>query len=95
MLKIVFSGELHPGPPRYEDLAKCWMAALTRKKEAVHMLALAQRDIEKLENGFSKIIGPELVQYYHKAYYRGEDTSTTLGKFEADILQAVDKVATV
>lgn len=55
MLKIVFSGELHPGPPRYEDLAKCWMAALTqRKKEAVHMLALAQRDIEKLENHWAR-----------------------------------------
>lgn len=80
MLKVVFKGETH-GHSRYEELAECWMAALMRKKEAVHVLALAQRDIKNLENGFSKVIGPELVHYYRGAFYQGEDTSTALGRY--------------
>ena len=79
------------GQSRYEELAECWLAALTRRKEALHILALAQNNIEHLEDGFSKVIGPELVQYYRRAYYGDEDTSTALGKFEADMV--MDRVS--
>ena len=59
------------------------------------MLASAQQDIENLENGFSKVIGRDRVHQYRKAYCRGEDTSTTFSKFKANILQVVDKCATL
>ena len=79
MLKMIFKGGMHRHS-RYEELTMCWLAALARKKEALHELVLAQKDIEVLENGFCRIIGPKLVHYYRRAYYRGEDTSTIPGK---------------
>ena len=63
------------------------MAALMKKKQAVHVLALAQQDVEKLENGLSRIVGPSFVHYYRSAYYRGEDTTTDLGKYKEVISQ--------
>ena len=92
MLKIVIKGETH-SRSKYDELANCWLAALTRREEAVQMLASAQEVIENLENGFSKVIGRERVHQYRKAYCRGEDTNTTFGKFKADILQVADKRA--
>lgn len=80
MLKVIFEGEMHTHSG-YEELAEFWLAALTRKKQAVYALALAQQDVESLENKFSKIIGSELVDYYRAAYYRSEDTSTVLGRY--------------
>ena len=92
--KIVFKGELHTSS-KYDELANCWLAALTRREEAVYMLASAQQDIENLENGFSKVIGHDRVHQYRKAYCRGEDINTTSGKFKADVLQVVDRCATL
>ena len=86
MLKIIFEGEARIRS-RYDELAKCWMAALMKKKEAIHVLALAQQDVEKLEDGFSRIIGPSLVQYYRKVYCRGEDTTTDLGRYKEVVSQ--------
>ena len=80
VLKIIFEGEMHMNS-RYEELVECWLTALTRKKEAVHALAFAQHDVESLEHKFSKIIGPEVIQYYRRAYYQDEDTSTALGRY--------------
>ena len=67
MLKIVIKGETH-SRSKYDELANCWLAALTRREEAVQMLASAQEVIENLENGFSKVIGHERVHQYRKAY---------------------------
>ena len=83
MLKVIFEEEMH-GQSRYEELAECWFAALTRRRQALHILTLAQHEIENLENDFSQIIGPDLVQYYRRVYYGDDDTS--IGKFEADII---------
>lgn len=52
-----------------EELVKCWFIALIQKKEAVHMLVLALQKIKSFKDRFTKILGPELVQYYHRAYY--------------------------
>ena len=82
-LKVVFEEEMH-GQSRYEELAECWFAALTRRRQALHILTLAQHEIKNLENDFSQIIGPDLVQYYHTVYYGDDDTS--IGKLEADIV---------
>ena len=87
-IKVAFTGELN-GHPKYEELAKCWFVALIQKKEAVHMLVLALQKIKNFKDRFTKILGPELVQYYHRAYYQGEDTSTNLGRFKVDILQVL------
>ena len=86
MIKVIFEEEAHTRS-KYDELTECWMAALMKKKQAVHMLALAQQDIEKLENGLSRIVGPSLVHYYHSAYYRGEDMTTDLGKYKEVISQ--------
>ena len=94
MLKIVFKGEVHTHS-KYDELATCWLAALTKREEAMYMLASAQRDIDSLESGFSKVIGRDRVHQYRKAYCRGEDTNTTFGKFKADVLQVVDRCATL
>ena len=91
-IKVIFRGELN-GRLTYEELAKCWLVALTQKKEAVHVLALALQRIKNFEEGFAKILGPELVRYYHKAYYRSKDTSTDLGKFKVEILQVLDSLS--
>ena len=90
-IKVVFTGELNQRG-KYEELAKCWLVALIQKKEAVHMLALALQKIKSFEDRFAKILGPELVRYYHRAYYRGEDTGTNLGRFKVDILQVLDSL---
>lgn len=90
-IKVVFTGELN-GRSKYEELAKCWFIALIQKKEAVHMLALALQKIKNFEDRSAKILGPELVRYYHRTYYRGEDTNTNLGRFKVDILQVLDSL---
>ena len=56
------------------------------------MLVLALQKIKSFKDRFTKILGPELVQYYHRAYYWGEDISTNLGRFKVDILQLLDKL---
>ena len=89
-IKVVFTGELNQCG-KYEELAKCWLIALIQK-EAVHMLALALQKIKSFEDRFAKILGPELVRYYHRAYYRGKDTGTNLGRFKVDILQVLDSL---
>ena len=89
-IKVILRGELNRCFT-YEELAKCWFVALIQK-EAVHMLALALQEIKSFKGRFAKILGPELVQYYHRAYYRGEDISTNLGRFKVDILQLLDKL---
>ncbi|KAF9230747.1 hypothetical protein BU15DRAFT_83247 [Melanogaster broomeanus] len=84
MSKIVFGDSEGPHRPqsKYENLAQYWMDAIMIKKAAVHTLAFAQQEIESVENELSPIIGPELVQYYHNAYYdRGEDTKTAFGRY--------------
>ncbi|KAF9230746.1 hypothetical protein BU15DRAFT_68940 [Melanogaster broomeanus] len=99
MSKIVFGDSEGPHRPqsKYENLAQYWMDAIMIKKAAVHTLAFAQQEIENVESQFSSIIGPELVQFYSRAYYRVggnlEDTSTALAKFKADILRAVEQLA--
>ena len=65
---------------------------MIQKKEAVHMLALALQKIKDLEERFAKVLGPELVCYYHRAYYRAEDASTNLGKVKVEILQVLDTI---
>ena len=80
MLKIIFKGEMRRRS-KYEELAECWLAALMRKKDVLHELALAQQDIDVLEKEFCRIIGPDLVRYYRRAYCQGEDISgPALGK---------------
>ncbi|KAF8833675.1 hypothetical protein BDN67DRAFT_985869 [Paxillus ammoniavirescens] len=82
MSKIFFEEEPHRLQSRYEDLTQYWMDAIMIKKAAVHTLAFAEQEIKNVENKLLPIIGPELVQYYHKAYYnRGEDTSTAFGRY--------------
>ena len=86
MIKVIFEGEARTRS-KYDELAECWMAALMKKKQAIHVLALAQQDVEKLENGLSRIVGPNLVHYYRSAYYQDEDMTTDLGKYKEVISQ--------
>ncbi|KAF9232824.1 hypothetical protein BU15DRAFT_80779 [Melanogaster broomeanus] len=97
MWKNVFAEEPHGLRSKYEDLAQYWVDAIRIKKAAVHTLAFAQQEIKNVESQLSLVGGPELVQYYRRAYYRVggdlEGTNAALGRFKADILRAVDQLA--
>ena len=56
------------------------------------MLALTLEKIKALEDRIATILRPELVQYYHKAFYQEEDTSTNLGRFKVDMLRVLDSL---
>ena len=90
-IKVVFERRQNRCP-KHEELAMCWIVALMQKKEAVHTLALTLENIKILEDRVATILHPELVRYYHKAFYQGEDTSTRLGRFKMDILQVLDSL---
>ena len=77
---------------KHEELAMCWIVVLMQKKEAIHTLVLTLEKIKALEDRIATILRPELVQYYHKAFYREEDTSTNLGRFKVDMLRVLDSL---
>ena len=88
-------GRCQRGPRRrskHEELAMCWIVALMQKKEAIHTLVLTLEKIKALKDRNSTILRPELVQYYHKAFHREEDTSTNLGRFKVDMLRVLDSL---
>ncbi|KAF8836275.1 hypothetical protein BDN67DRAFT_984038 [Paxillus ammoniavirescens] len=97
-LDEVFDRMLEAQQPqsKYEGLAQHWMDVIVVQKVAIDTLAFAQQEITNVENELSPIIGPELVQYYHRAYcefrggLQGVGTAIGLGITEAGRPRAVN-----
>ncbi|KAF8834374.1 hypothetical protein BDN67DRAFT_985367 [Paxillus ammoniavirescens] len=96
MSNIIFVEEAQQPQSKYKGLAQHWMDVIMVQKAVMDTLAFTQQEITNVENELSPIIGPELVQYYHRAYcefgggLRGVSTAVGLGMTEAGRPRAVN-----
>ncbi|KAF8837824.1 hypothetical protein BDN67DRAFT_982960 [Paxillus ammoniavirescens] len=80
MLNIIFV-EVQQPQSKYKGLMQHWMDVIMVQKAAMDTLTFAQQEITNAENELSPIIGPELIQYYHRAYYNRAEYTNTVTAF--------------